>query len=388
MSYFSNFSQYAPTLPNLSQYAPTLPNLSQYAPTLPNLSSATAGFSNHWNALKGRISVAGQEAKGYCDRTSSSIIDNVRGVWEKFLSYFSVSDATSSLSANWSSLRGRVSVAGQSAQEYCVSIGASVSGKVQTIRENLVSYLPVSGAHARELEAQLFQSQGRVVTLQAELSTSEGYVTSRGEHNAGLLAQLRVAREKVNKFEVIGPKLQSKIVECDFRIDTLQRANAQLSEDLRAARADLEEVRRANASLDRQPRGGFDEGVVLSPVKESDGVSGDEPVHGKTVRRSNSFVAGLKGTANLLGFRNPSSTPRGGAGSHRPSFNSDSLDLELLARGTSQEPGANRGSFLPLRPGSAPLPSLPNVGQRSKSPSTSRSQVAPAPSGKEGSTDC
>ena len=141
MSYFPNFSQYAPNLPNL-------PNLSQYAPTLPNFSSVTSGFSDHWNALKGRISVAGQEAKGYCDRTSSSIIDNVRGVWEKFLSYFSVSDATSSFSANWSSLRGRVSVAGQSAQEYCVSIGASVSEKVQTIRENLGSYLPVSGAYA------------------------------------------------------------------------------------------------------------------------------------------------------------------------------------------------------------------------------------------------
>lgn len=362
MSYFSNFSQYAPTLPNLSQYAPTLPNFS----------SVTSGFSDHWNALKGRISVAGQEAKEYCDRTSSSIMEKVRGVWEKFLSYFSVSDATSSLSSNWSSFRVRVSVAGQSAQEYCVSIGASVSEKVQTIRENLGSYLPVSGAYARGLQTQLYESEQRVLTLQAELLKSGTGVKPTGEDNAALLQQLAEARAQVQGFEAIRPDMESKIgemeseiTEYEFRIDKLERENAQLNEDLQQARAGLEEVRRANASLDRQPRGSFDEGVVLSPVEES----GDEPVPRQPIKRSNSLVSGLKGAAKRLGLRTSSSTPRGG-----PLFHSDLLDVELNTRGTSQEPGANRGFFSGSRPASAPLPP--------RSPSIGPGQVAPEPVGK------
>jgi hypothetical protein len=363
MSYFSNFSQYAPTLPNLSQYAPTLPNFS----------SVTSGFSENWSALKGRISVAGQEARGYCSRNSSSVIENIRGVWEKFLSYFSVSDATSSLSANWSSLRGRVSVAYQSAQEYCVSIGASLSEKVQAIRENLVSYLPVSGAYARGLQTQLSQSEERLVTLAAALSTSEGHLTARGTDNAELLSKLREARSQVEEFKRLGPAVRGKIGEYEFRIDTLERENAQLSADLGEARAGLDHVRRANADLEKQLRERPDLVVRLPALDESAGLPGDELVV-KTGQRTSSLPRSVaKGVANWLGAR----TPRGGSQSRRPSFSNEGYAPESSSRGSSHDPDADRGSFSASRPGSAPLPASAYLVERSKSPSIGRGQVAP-----------
>ena len=229
--------------------------LFQRVPALPNFPSVRFSLYHNWQPLTDKISSASQHAKEYCVSISTSIIHRVQGMWEKCLSSFQGSAA--SLSSNWSSLTGRISLAGQRTQSYCGGICGSVLEKVQSIQGKVLSYFPVSAAHARELNNQLSTCQKEMIQLQAKLKNLESALETLKENSelSGIWGCMNQDRRCVTFNNIaLTPILEksyeddysevteNELSDCKKRVDQLQKELLSSQEEVARLSAALAEV--------------------------------------------------------------------------------------------------------------------------------------------------